>query len=123
MRVRGRTRQRMQAGLLERACKPPADVPVDAARRDVGLRGGGAAGDDDRRSGVHGRWCPSAVRDRNADPAAEDSRKQQPKNHAERHVNRVGFRCRVPSLVWGISGTATVAGWPEVAGSRAPRRI
>ena len=111
----------METGLLERARETPADVPVHASRHEAASRG--RARDNDRRGRVNRTGCAAAVRDAHADPGAEDGGKQQPKNHAERHVNRVGFRWLVLSLVWGISPSARVAGWPKVAVLEARRPI
>ena len=119
MRMLGRNRKRMETRLLERAGETPADAPVHAPRHDIASRG--RARDDDGRSRVNRFGRAAAMRDPHADPGAEDGGKQQPKNHAERHVNRVGFRWLVLSLVWGISGPARVGGWPKVAVLRALR--
>jgi hypothetical protein len=121
VRMLGRNRERMESGLLERARETPADAPVHAARHErVGRRW---ARDNDRRSRVHGRRAAPAMRDPHADSGAEDGRKQQPKDHTERHVNRVGFRWPVLSLVWGISPSARAAEWPKVGVWEAQRPI
>ena len=117
----GRNGKRMETRLLERAGETPADAPVHAPRHDSASRR--RPRDDDGRSRVNRSGRAATMRDPHADPGAEDGGKQQPKNHAERHVNRVGFRWLVLSLVWGISPSARVAGWPEVAVSEARRPI